>query len=69
MLNLDGHHTPIHRGIHKGWRPPKAAATLCGDGAKRRLMGVGVVAVLVEDFGLPKSAVGMVGQTSRMFKL
>ena len=26
----------IHEGIHKGWRPPKAAATLCGGGAKRR---------------------------------
>mgnify|MGYP003327378501 CR=1 FL=1 len=37
ILNLDGH-TPIHKGIHKGWRPPKAAATLCGGGAKRRLL-------------------------------
>ena len=33
-----GHLTPIHEGIHEGWRPPKAAATLCGGGAKRRLL-------------------------------
>ena len=31
-------HTTMHEGIHKGWRPPKAAATLCGGGAKRRLL-------------------------------
>ena len=30
-------------------------------------MDVCVVAVQVEDFGLPKSAVGTVGQTSKMF--
>ena len=27
-----------YRGIHKGGRPPKAAAPLCGGGAKRRLL-------------------------------
>ena len=31
-----------YRGIHKGGRPPKAAASLCGGGAKRRLLYMGL---------------------------
>ena len=31
-----------YRGIHKGGRPPKAAAPLCGGGAKRRLLYMGL---------------------------
>ena len=31
-----------YRGIHKGERPPKAAAPLCGGGAKRRLLYMGL---------------------------
>ena len=27
-------HTPIHKGIHKGGRPPKAPAPLCGGGRR-----------------------------------
>ena len=54
-----------HKGIHEGWRPPKAAATLCGAArSAASFMDGCVVAVQVEDFGLPKSAVGTVGQTS-----
>ena len=66
ILNLDGRHTPIHEGTHKGWLPPpfveaaRSAASFM-DGC--------VVAVQVEDFGLPKSAVGTVGQTSNIFKM
>ena len=33
LLNLDSRNTPVHEGIYKGWRPPKAAATLCGGAA------------------------------------
>ena len=46
-------------GRHRLWRRREAPPPLW----------VGVVAVQVEDFGLPKSAVGTVGQTSKMFRV
>ena len=46
-----------------------AAATLCGAARSAATFVDGcVVAVQVEDFGLPKSAVGTVGQTSILFE-
>ena len=52
------------------------AASTKGGGRLRRpppfvdsFMDGCVVAVQVEDFGLPKSAVGTVGQTSNIFKI
>ena len=56
-LDLDGHHTSIHEGIHKGWRPPKAAASFM-DGC--------VVVIQTENFGLPKPAVGTEGQANKI---
>ena len=43
---LPSPHTPIHKGIHKGGRPPKAAAPLCGGEAKRRLLSGGGISAL-----------------------
>ena len=34
--------TPIHKGIHKGGRPPKAAAPLCGGGRRPPPLWMGV---------------------------
>ena len=36
----------MSKGIHKGGRPPKAAAPLCGGGAKRRLLCVEGISAL-----------------------
>ena len=44
-----------------GLRPPPPFVDSFMDGC--------VVAVQVEDFGLPKSAVGTVGQTSKIFRI
>ena len=61
--------TPIHKGIHKGGRREAPPPFVEAARSAASFMDGCVVAVQVEDFGLPKSAVGTVGQTSNMFKI